>query len=191
MPRPSNRVFKKRVYWKKRSKLNGSEASSDVLSSPIVTPGPSNLKTIPATPTSSQKKLNPVKEKYDEVTNGTEQFEIIDLSILCEVFSNNVLCKGCAASGMELIVNKHVGVAAELKLVCKSCNHSVCFSSSTMSNSQDGKKLYSSNIRLVYGLRSIGRGKASGDMLCGIMICLLRLQNLMSIIIYWGLQLKI
>ena len=38
---------------------------------------------------------------------------------------------------------------------------------------QDGKKLelYDINIRLVYGLRAIGKGQTAGDIICGVMNC--------------------
>lgn len=179
MPRFSNKVFKKRVNWRKKVKMSDKQVSG-LLSSATSSIDQHNLKGDCSSSlhhvleNSCRKKLGEVKENYRNINTGSETFEVIDISILSEILQNNVLCMKCAKNGICLNVNNHIGLAAELEISCKHCNYKTTFSSSTSVklknlDGQISSKYYSVNIRLVYGLRAIGKGRAAGAMLCGVM----------------------
>lgn len=175
MPRAKAKVFKKRVNWQKKrnndSLAKQSSSSSSLLENvnPLTTDLPNEL--TPNENSASHKKLRDLEEKYNLLDRGNEVFELIDTNILCEALENSLCCKKCHGN-VSLKVESHVGLAAQFNLICSVCKYSCKFPSSvsvTVNNGYKKTELYSVNIRLVYGLRAIGKGKAAGDMLCGVL----------------------
>jgi hypothetical protein len=74
-----------------------------------------------------------------------------------------------SVAGWTLRVNKHVYLAAELELKCKHFTYSVSFYSSSsvklgkneQQNVNSKLAVSSINMRLVYGLHAVGKGKAA------------------------------
>lgn len=175
MPRRSLKVFRKRVHWRKKVKCtqNSSDSSSSVFDVPVATnlnTGRDTLSDAAATTpeSASRRKLAGIEEEYKKLNAGTTIYEIINVSLLSDVLENSVCCKQCGKCGVSLKTNLHVGLACELELMCSYCKHSVIFFNSSHVTADTGK-LYDINIRLVYGLRCIGKGRAAGAMLCGVM----------------------
>lgn len=63
------------------------------------------------------------------------------------------------------VTSKRKGIASHLQLVCKACNANTSFMSSKKCNNG----YYENNLRLVYGLRSIGKGCAAARTLSSVM----------------------
>lgn len=58
-------------------------------------------------------------------------------------------------------------MCSEVKLLCSFCNFSNSFKSSP--HVSEGKYLFDVNLRLAYGLRSIGKGRQAAKVFCGVM----------------------
>uniref|UniRef100_A0A1B6K2H0 Mutator-like transposase domain-containing protein n=1 Tax=Homalodisca liturata TaxID=320908 RepID=A0A1B6K2H0_9HEMI len=116
---------------------------------------------------SSSKKIN--IDKY-EMFNCDENYdnEIINMQILSDQLFSSSLCKNCKKSGLQVRAAQHFGLAFEMEIYCCHCKYVHKFNSSRNINLEK-KTLFDVNIRLVYGLRSIGKGMAAGKMLCGVM----------------------
>lgn len=160
MPRSTTRLTKSRkgVGGRKRIVSSLSETRPRPPSSPV----------LPKKPSSSSRKLD--FSGYDSYkSNENYNSEIIDISLLSEKLLSSSLCKNCKANGLQIQTVAHIGLAATLELFCAHCSFSEKFCSSKKVVCDNGKPFYDVNIRLVYGLRSIGKGQASGQMLCAML----------------------
>ncbi|KAJ4442462.1 hypothetical protein ANN_04048 [Periplaneta americana] len=96
-------------------------------------------------------------------------FIIVDIQLLSNLMKKTVQCKYCSGVDcVELTENKNSrrGLATKLSVVCNKCKESA----SSMTFNKVGKtKCYEVNLRFVYGMRSIGRGRKPAQTLCGIM----------------------
>lgn len=117
---------------------------------------------------SSSKKIQVCK--YDEFV-GADSYdnEIINLNIFSDQLFASSLCKLCKKNGLQVRAAKHFGLAFQVEIYCSHCKFVNKFSSSKVVNVPEKNNLYDINIRLAYGLRSIGKGMAAARMLCGVM----------------------
>lgn len=116
-------------------------------------------------PCSSSKK----KVKYADISscNMVGNRIIIEVDLLSSLLERFVKCRFCDTTNSivaEEDISSRQGLASKLVLKCKSCgNTDYSMSSSTTSST------YDVNMRLVYGMRCIGKSKNAADTLCGIM----------------------
>lgn len=90
----------------------------------------------------------------------------MDMDIIPDIIKANCACKLCGGS-VELIkiASQYVGVASVYSLNCEACNTAKRFQTSRKMTCG----LYEVNLRLVHGLRSIGKGVAARSVLCAIL----------------------
>lgn len=155
MGRSSTRVFKKRKGQYHARKSDASETSAvENSSSDDIKMSASEVK-IGSNPSFSM-----------EEPSGSKNV-ILDLSILANVFHVAVKCLNCESTGLGLSIEEaNCGVSVELRLKCSSCSYTHRFNSS---KKQESTNLFEVNSRLVYAMRSIGRGAEATRMFCGLM----------------------
>lgn len=85
-------------------------------------------------------------------------------SALCK----SLKCSSCDLSDFELRNSFNIGLASKLELYCNNCSSCHSFMSSPKIG-LPSTNMYEVNARLVYGLRSIGKGVTAAKTLCGIM----------------------
>ena len=93
---------------------------------------------------------------------------IIDVKLLSDFISEHTICKYCQESDCMTIVEDvtvRKGLASKLIIKCNSCK----FENSMRSSKQTENKYYDINIRLVYGMRCIGKGYSGAKALCGML----------------------
>lgn len=93
---------------------------------------------------------------------------IVNLDLLSQLFNESVKCKYCDGSGCFSLVEEksaRKGLCCKISLNCKNCN----FIQSTRTSSLCNGKYYEINLRLVYGMRCIGKGQKAADTLCGML----------------------
>lgn len=122
----------------------------------------------------TSKKLFGSRERYDNLVNECNEQnvnEIINMSLLSQILETSVLCKECFQMSMRVSVKRHIGLAADISLSCQNCTCNVSFWSTESGKLGEIERnnCYDINVRLVYGLRSIGKGLAAGKMFCGVM----------------------
>lgn len=82
------------------------------------------------------------------------------------------VCKSCHA-GLSFDKTRVVGLVSKINIYCSNCSNEKQFynSESTIAENESGKqnKYYDLNLRLVYGLRSVGKGYTASKIICGIM----------------------
>lgn len=175
MPRVKS-AYKKRLCpdvkkrWSKVLIVNLDTCNKPSVSSSLCE---SNLSEHPSshlvTKTSSSKaKLGEVKSNYNKYCHESDfQYDIIDLKQLQQSLQNIGVCKYCKGS---LVVRKRkvAGLAADIRIFCNNCEKEEVFCNSKTIK-HDNKVYYDVNVRLVYGMRCIGKGKSSAAMLCGMM----------------------
>lgn len=166
MPRFSCKITKSRkgVGGRGRKKEVGLTLNTNAL---YVSPTSTNLQ--PTKVSSSTKKID--YSEYDNYnTDPNYKNEIVDISILSDILHENSLCKYCKKNGLEIKSVNNVGLASNLKLSCINCDFSKTFTSSKEVEIPNmNKQFFDVNIRLVYGLRCIGKGQSAGQTLCGIL----------------------
>lgn len=173
MHRFSNKVYQKKKPPGRWGSRKITAAASTIPENNVSASSEVRCENVPVS--SSSKKLIGSSEKYSsllEQCNEQNTNEIMNISILSKVLENSVLYKECKQSGMSLKTKRHIGLAAEMILHCKICQYSVSFFNSESVELSDGNnscKYFDFNVRLVYGLRSIGKGMTAGKMFCGIM----------------------
>lgn len=159
MPRSNSRVFKKR----KGNYLKGRGKQSNPLQ---LVDGSSENISVEANLTSSEKKLGDLNVSYSNNEGSTFKNLIMDLDILSAVFSEAVKCLKCDQTGLILTPHENnSGEAVELLLKCDFCEYKFNF----FSSKQREIDSYDVNTRLVYAMRSIGKGAEAARMFCGVM----------------------
>lgn len=121
---------------------------------------------------SSEKKLYHVKLCAEDCEYLPEKNTygniIVDLEILNRNLLASVKCVECDSTDSIEICERpslRKGLAVQLVLSCKHCGYKKQFYSSEKSESN----AYDINLRCVYGLRSIGKGKAAAEVFCAVM----------------------
>ena len=88
------------------------------------------------------------------------------MNLLSEFVKKNTACIDC---GGEISVfenkTKRKGIVSNIVIQCMECD----FTSNTMTSDITRSRLYDNNIRLVYGLRSVGLGRCAGKMICSVL----------------------
>lgn len=160
----SQKVFKKRKnFWKSKTNQNVSLPSTEPIE--------------PKPISSSKTKIGDMDQSYSKFDNFDTIFEIVDLSELMKDVFLVACCKVCRG---ELTYNilKRFGLATKLSVSCNNCDAkrihltSPCIQNprpNVDANITPVKQVYDINVRLVYALRSIGKGQSAAAMLCGIL----------------------
>lgn len=164
-----------RSSYKKRKNVGKPKCSTDLEVTPTCNQGQGRPKD---TPTSTSKlKLGKNFEYYRQNTD-TFEYEIMDVNELSDALSALAVCKFCHQS-LKLTKKSIVGLATKFRLFCEGCDQSDrSFTNSKeisvvrKSKSSDIPKpmlFYDINLRLVYGLRIIGKGYTAAQSLCGML----------------------
>lgn len=161
MPR-STKVFKK-CKFRGNQFINNAKPPS-----PRPTAHEANLEPRPKV-SSSKSKLASLAE-YDRFAD-CNMYDIVDLKSLEETLKNVAVCKQCHAS---LQVNKkHIaGLACEIRFECGVCDSIAIMNNCDSIEANVNEKkytFYDLNMRLVYSMRSIGKGKVAAEKVSGIM----------------------
>lgn len=119
-----------------------------------------------STTSSSRSKLGDYHEQYNKYSSNF-QYSIVDLNQFEQSLQNIAQCNKCSG---ELSIQKTqlVGLAEKISIICTVCSENEQFVNSKCTNYKN-TVLYDVNLRLVYGLRNIGKGKTAAKLLCGIM----------------------
>ena len=107
-----------------------------------------------------------VHDKYSEEGSPTiTGFRFFDMEVLSSVFEQ-LRCGDCGSFSLLLMEDstKRKGCASTLRLLCEHCGWKFSFCTSR----KQGKS-YEVNRRLVYGMRTIGKGYAGARKFCAIM----------------------
>lgn len=164
MPR-SKQLVKKRKFHGNRY------TSTEIVCTPDVeqtSPNPEDRSSLRATCSSSKTKVGSSLLLYKQEDDDFE-YNIIDLKRLESILESVAVCKICHCS-IKINKKQLAGLACEVTLQCVSCdNKAVTDNCETIETTVNNSKLYDLNIRLVYGLRAIGKGRAAAEKFCGIM----------------------
>jgi hypothetical protein len=158
----SQRIFKKR-------KLIG-KTKSDILHP--LTPGPSTSDTRidEVIESSSKKKLMKFTTAYDD--QDSSEYVIVDLKLFSNILDKVGACRNCNHS-LKMTKSQISGLAHKIAVFCPSCDNKSeglnCEEVICEKENNPNKTLYDLNIRLVYGLRSIGKGLAAARLFCAVM----------------------
>lgn len=158
---------KKKVGTRYKSyKIRKSTTLSRPNNQPIITPSPKPTKS-----SNSKTKLEgnfPYYEQKDE----SLQYDIIDVACVDNLLGKIAVCKFCHSS-LKLSRKSVVGLVTELKVTCTNCaaENSAVNCSQIENNIENGSmiSIYDLNVRLVYGMRIIGKGYTAAKTLCGVM----------------------
>lgn len=170
--RRSNKVFKKRKFTGNRHTRRDEESSeTSNLENPRGLNGCSSG-IEERRPSTSKRKLVHLEEGEEEqqldsgsVNNGNI---IINIKLLCDFVNRNTSCKHCNSTDTFVIeedTSVRLGLSSKLRITCKNCN--LCDSTRTSETTCD--RFYDINLRMVYGMRCIGKGQKSAELLCGIL----------------------
>lgn len=113
---------------------------------------------------SSKKKVKAVEVSPCDMGNNRIIIEVGILSSLLEQFVKCRFCDSINSIVVEEDLKSRKGLASSIALHCKNCRNSASSMSSSTTNST-----YDINMRLVYGMRCIGKSKNAADILCGIL----------------------
>jgi RNase P subunit RPR2 len=168
MPRFNNKVFKRRKVPRNKTTGQYEVCEPNIDNHNLQQPSPNNNNE--ANHSSSKKKLSTSDySKYN--TDDNDIYQIIHIKLLSEAIKT-LLCKNCMQSSITVNVNSCAGLASNFSFVCKSCDFVHSFSNSEKVEVECNSKptfMYDVNIRLAYGLRSIGKGKTAAQTFFGIM----------------------
>lgn len=101
--------------------------------------------------------LNTISHLRDDNFN----YDIVHLTKLTKLLSQITVCKFCGAL-LEIISVPINGLAKMIKIQCRACEHFVTEPNSEQINYESGEEsqlFYDINIRNVFAMRSIGRGR--------------------------------
>lgn len=130
----------------------------------------------PIKTSSSKVKLENNFSYYDS-KNETLSYDIIDLGLLASALKDMAVCKICKGV-LNLTRKSVVGLATEVSIFCTECHNNKTFSNceeicipdtNTKLGLKETQKFFDLNIRLVYGMRAVGKGFTSAQTLCGIL----------------------
>lgn len=166
----SQRGFKKRKnFWKSNTNQN--------LSLPRPSPEPIELKPI----SSSKTKMGDIDQSYSKFDSSDAIFDIVNLSELMKDIFLVACCKVCRGELTYNILTRF-GFATKLSVSCSNCNAKKIHLTSPCldiqkprprpnadANVTPEEQVYDINVRLVYALRSFGKGQSGAAMLCAIL----------------------
>lgn len=111
---------------------------------------------------------------YYESKNETFTYDIIDVDMFNKILTEVAVCKFCHKS-LQFTKKPVAGLATKFRIYCADCQKTDksflnCKEiKHTIPGECKTKTLYDLNIRLVYGLRVIGKGYTAAQSLCGIL----------------------
>lgn len=188
MPR-STRVFKKRrrEFCKKKVSEDCEISDSDVvLEEPVgdrlgldesdITPRPRPTVDTDDVVSASKLKLGNISKNYNDIIDKEPDFvnEIVNMNNLMKVISQIAVCKNCYEP-IDFKIKNRVGLFFSGNFSCAGCSEKTLASFENSSiiipNKPQDKKvgLYDINVRLVYGMRTIGKGQTAAATLCGVL----------------------
>lgn len=171
MPR-SERVFKKR---KNIGKPKNPSTASNIQAVPSTSSASASTSATNSDPgllqeSSSKKKID--LSMYDSFAEeSTFRYNIVNLNFVNELLTEMCVCKLCHGS-VKLFAKRVNGLLINIHLECEKCKiDKFKHNSDQLDYECDGKSESFSdvNIRLVYALRSIGKGELEAKTLCGIL----------------------
>ncbi|MBP1527464.1 MAG: hypothetical protein H9Q66_06055, partial [Spiroplasma ixodetis] len=123
---------------------------------------------------SSQRKLDPQTSVYEEFLEDRRsdfQYMIFELTALNDLLESMCVCKLCGGK-VTLFTKSLNGLAVNVHIKCNQCSYDQ-FSPNSKKECYDvegeQKSLFDINIRSVYAMRCIGKGKTDLETFCGIM----------------------
>lgn len=111
----------------------------------------------------SKTKIDDIISKYQIYDDESNNQDDLNVKILSEVFSVAVKCVECGSIGLKIENTKNIGLCSPMKFLCNSCNLSDSFMYSP--HVSQGKDVFDVNLRLTYGLSSIGKGRRAASLL--------------------------
>ena len=123
---------------------------------------------------SKQVSLKKVKRVKKVLNSHIQGYRLLDLSILQDIFIC-LNCPDCQETGTMFLEEDHVrkkGLACNLVIACECGYEKEFYTSQTVDNSKytsskKGMKPFEINVRVVYGMRTIGADHASLEKFCG------------------------
>lgn len=170
----SQRVYKKRKFYGNRYTNKSKSTDHVVQESPslqahVVEGENANLG---LNSSCSGSKLSHVNGKNVNSEHGASVHisgnVIVNVDILSEFISKNTICKYCKCDDTLHIyedTSVRLGLASKLIIKCKICDAN----NSTRTSELTRHKYYDINLRIVYGMRCIGKGQKSAEELCGML----------------------
>ncbi|CAH0394960.1 unnamed protein product [Bemisia tabaci] len=114
---------------------------------------------------SSKRKLNKNVSSYDKYKyEDSDVYDIISFKELNSLLGEIASCRKCRGQ-LSVFATQINGLNAMVNVVCGRCEFSVRKQNSVSLPSKNSDI----NVRLVYGMRCIGKGEESAKMLCGIL----------------------
>lgn len=120
---------------------------------------------------SSTRKIESKLVRYDSFVEDPFRYNIVNLNIAKEMMKEMCVCKVCGGS-VEIFAKRINGLVTNIHIMCETCkldkyksekvNYKPDYSSVPVS-------VHDMNIRLLYALRSIGKGECEAQTFCGIM----------------------
>lgn len=161
----ARRQIKPATAFKKRRNVGKPVPST---SKPMPSPSPRPRPDLSDVNSASKKKLGDLVTKNDVYRNEESVNMIADLGLLSSALCKSLKCSSCDSSDFEIKNSFNIGPASKLELYCNNCSSCLSFMSSPKIG-LPSTNMYEVNARLVYGLRSIGKGVTAAKTLCGIM----------------------
>jgi hypothetical protein len=119
----------------------------------------------------SKEKLHTSIETYDSFSSNSE-YIIVDFSEMFSHFQSVAACKICQ-HGLSYKKQQIIGLAAKITIFCPSCeaNTTEFFNckQTVVEKDENIKTFFDLNLRLVESFRSIGKGRTSAKVVCGLM----------------------
>ena len=177
MGRNRGQIYKKRKFHGNRFTVNKSDINNSVNSVDSDVSNSASGSNLKTPRVGKQEVISASKRKLfsddEDVHNSSQEQEtgnniIIDVNILSEFVNKNTNCKYCNNSDCVYImedVSVRKGLSSKLVLKCDFCKHE----SSARSSKLASNKVYEVNLKMVYGMRCIGRGQSGAKTLCGIL----------------------
>ncbi len=169
MPR-SNRIFKKRTNVCVRREVPKDDSDTPEPKQGCSSQTDDNFMDLDA----SSIKLNVQADLYDNFLKDCDdkfQYNIFEISSLNKLLSASCVCKFCRGP-VELSTLTLNGLAQNVIIKCNECSSKTTEPNSKSSSYDiDDKQVdfYDINIRTIYAMRSIGKGKTDMDTFCGVM----------------------
>lgn len=167
MTRPKS-IFKKRKggfnYRYKKLTENVTSSVTQNLPTPSVACEPKKI-------SASKQKMCRNLEQYNERVSNLE-YIIVNKNELFDTLQEVAVCKIC--NNTLSFENEHIsGLASKIQISCSSCKvRREMYSCNRVNVEEENgkpKPIYGINLRLVYALRTIGKGHTAAKMLCGIL----------------------
>lgn len=120
----------------------------------------------PKPSSSSKAKLEDNFAYYDSMKESFT-YNLVDIDCFGKALEDIAVCKYCSSS-LKFSCKSVVGLVSEINVCCINCGEEKSFINSSQV-SQSEKSAYDLNLRLVYGMRAIGKGCVAAKTFCGVM----------------------